>query len=128
MLTSSSRPGVWSNIRKLWKFDDSRLASLFLGIVRKVSECKRYCELSQSDYMANVVAKYESATGKTIAARTTLPDREPVTPDPDYKRESGTIVRSGVGGVARSVKSLGGRAFRMMRCIRIRREFWSSLT
>ena len=100
MLTSSSRSGVWSNIRKLWKFDDSRLASLFLGIVRKVSECKRYCELSQSDYMSNVVAKYEAATGKTIAARTTLPDREPVTPDPDYKRESGTIVRSGVGGVA----------------------------
>jgi len=99
LLSPDSREDAWTKIRRTWKFDDPRLAERFLGIVRYISQCKRYCELSQSDYLAGVVARYEDATGKTLPARKTLPTCDPTPPEQEYKAEAGTIVRSGVGGI-----------------------------
>ena len=77
VLSEESSARVWEAVRRVWKFDDPRIATKFLGIVRWTSACKRMVELEQKDFILSVVDKYETATGRKVKSRVTLPGTDP---------------------------------------------------
>ena len=108
VLTKESGPAEWEKLKQFWKFDPPRVIDRFLGVETFYPEGfeknPRHLVLHQSGYLSMVVERYEEHCKKNglppLKAYVGLPTSEPAWPEEEYRKESGTPVRSVVGGIA----------------------------
>ena len=84
---------LWTQLREAgWVFGEAKVLSTFLGVAASYPTAgSRLLHLSQGDYLALVVKRYEERTGVVLKPRRTLPTDEP--PTTDEQNEAGKGVR-----------------------------------